>query len=66
MEPYLHTFHNLHVQVDITKPLGEHVERFEIQHAKVSNLLKYSRNPLYSRQYFSVLANDEMKKNHVS
>ena len=60
---HLHSFHNLHSQVDLSKPLGEHVERFEIEHTKVLNLLKNSRKSLFSTKYFELLADDEMKKN---
>ena len=60
---HLHSFHNLHSQVDLSKPLGEHVERFEIEHTKVLNLLKNQRKSLFSTKYFELLADDEMKKN---
>ena len=60
---HLHLFHNLHSHVDLSKPLGEHVERFEIEHTNVLNLVKNSRKSFFSTKDFELLADDERKKN---
>ena len=58
----MHNVHSLFDKVDIAKPLTQHIERFEDEHGKLLNLLKNSKNPIYSSQYYDLLCQDVIKK----
>ena len=46
-----YNLHSLHSKVDVSRPLTEHIDRYEREHGKLLNLLKNSSNPIYSKSY---------------
>ena len=58
----LHCMHSLSGEVDTSKPITEHILRFEEEYSKSLNLLKSSRNPIYSQEYYQLLNRDVIKK----
>ena len=58
----MHNVHALFSKVDVTKPLTEHIERFEAEYTKLLNLLKNSANPDYSQDLVKALNKDSIRK----